>query len=58
MDLPLRTVRKEHLYWKITPLPDSDGRGFDIVVIADDDGEHDGFYIIPEYEYPGLVKVE
>ncbi|XP_065897172.1 peroxisomal sarcosine oxidase-like isoform X2 [Dysidea avara] len=57
LDLPLRTVRKEQLYWKITPLPDNGGRGFDIVVIADDDDEHDGFYVIPEYEYPGLVKV-
>ncbi|XP_065897170.1 peroxisomal sarcosine oxidase-like [Dysidea avara] len=56
LDLPLRTVRKEHLYWKITPLPDNDGRGFEVVIFADDDVS-EGCYITPEFEYPGLVKV-
>jgi len=56
LDLPLRTVRKEHLYWKITPSPDNDGRGFEVVIVADDDVS-EGCYITPEFEYPGLVKV-
>jgi len=58
LDLPLRAIRKEHLYWKITPSPDNEWRGFDMVIIADDNSVYDGFYVIPEYEYPGLVKVQ
>jgi len=56
LNLPLKTVRKEHLYWKITPLLENDGRGIGMVIFADDD-ESEGCYISPEFEYPGLVKV-
>ena len=57
LDLPLRAVRNESLYWKADELPNNGRSNFKIVIVSDGDTDTDGSYIIPEYEYPGLVKV-
>ena len=56
MDLPLRTVRNESLFWEADPLPDNGRRNFNIIIVSDGE-DTDGCYMIPEHEYPGLVKV-
>ena len=57
LDLPLRAVRNECLYWKADELPSNGRSNFKIIIVSDGDTDTDGSYIIPEYEYPGLVKV-
>ena len=57
LDLPLRAVRNESLYWEADELPNNGRSNFKIVIVSDGDKDTDGSYIIPEYEYPGLVKV-
>lgn len=57
LDLPLRTVRNESLYWESDVLPNNAKSDFKIVIVSDGNAETDGTYIIPEYEYPGLIKV-
>lgn len=56
LDLPLRAVRNESLYWKADELPNNGRSNFNIVFVSDG-SDTDGTYVIPEYEYPGLVKV-
>jgi len=58
LDLPLRTVRNESLYWEANELLNNARSNFNIVIISDGSPDTDGCYIIPEYEYPGLVKVK
>ena len=57
VDLPLRTVRNESLYWEADELPNNARSNFKIVIISDGSPDTDGSFIIPEYEYPGLIKV-
>ena len=57
LDLPLRTVRNESLYWEADELPNNGRSNFKIIIISDGSADTDGSYIIPEYEYPGLIKV-
>jgi len=59
LDLPLRTIRIENLYWEADELPNNARSNFNILIINIPDGNEgtDGCYIIPEYEYPGLIKV-
>ncbi|XP_065897175.1 peroxisomal sarcosine oxidase-like isoform X2 [Dysidea avara] len=56
LDLPLRTVRNESLFWEADPLPDNGRRNFNIIIVSDGE-DTDGCYMIPEHEYPGLVKI-
>jgi len=56
LDLPLRTLRNESLFWEADPLPDNGRRNFNLIIVSDGE-DTDGCYIIPEHEYPGLVKV-
>ena len=53
LDLPLRPVRVESLYWETDPVPSNVNNGVCIIGFEEDDG----CYIVPEYEYPGLIKV-
>lgn len=53
LDLPLRPVRVESLYWEIDTLPNNARSSVSLIDIEEDEG----CYIIPEYEYPGLIKV-
>ena len=57
LDLPLRTVRNESLYWKADVLPNNGRSNFKMVIVSDGTADTDGCYVIPEYEYPGLIKV-
>ena len=54
LDLPLRIIRVESLYWEIDKLPNNASSGISVIVPEEDSG----CYIIPEYEYPGLIKVK
>ena len=56
LDLPLRTIRNESLYWKVD-VPNNGRSNFKLIIVCDGTAEADGSYIIPEYEYPGLIKV-
>ena len=53
LELPLRPVRVESLYWEIDAVPGSANSGVCIIGFEEDDG----CYIVPEYEYPGMIKV-
>ena len=53
LDLPLRPLRIENLYWEIDELPNN-SRSSVSIICAEEDND---CYIIPEYEYPGLIKV-
>ena len=53
LDLPLRTIRVESLYWKLDELPNNTNSGISVIIPEEDNG----CYIVPEYEYPGLIKV-
>ena len=55
LDLPLRTVRIESLYWELDEPSNDTSNGVSLVDTEEDD---DGCYIVPEYEYPGLIKVK
>lgn len=57
LDLPLRTVRNESLYWGADVLLNNGRKNFKMIIISDGSADTDGAYIIPEYEYPGLLKV-
>lgn len=49
----MRPVRVESLYWEIDAVPGSANSGVCIIGFEEDDG----CYIVPEYEYPGMIKV-
>lgn len=51
--MPLRPIRIESLYWEIDEMPNIAKSGICIINIEEDEG----CYIVPEYEYPGLIKV-
>ena len=53
LDLPLRIVRVASLYWQIDTVPSNGDNGVCIIGFDEDDG----CYIVPEYEYHGLIKV-
>ena len=57
VNLPLRTVRNESLYWEADEQPNSARSNFKIIIISDGSPDTDGSCIFPEYEYPGLIKV-
>ena len=57
LDLPLRTIRNENLCWKADVVPNNGRSDFKLIIVCDGTAEADGSYIIPEYEYPCLIKV-
>ena len=57
IDLPLTNMRIENLYWKADALPNNGRSNFKITVVSEESKHPDGCYLIPEYEYPGLIKV-
>ena len=58
IDLPFRTIRNETLYWKADELPNNGRSNFMIIIVSEDTVQPYGTYIMPEYEYPGLIKVK
>ena len=58
IDLPFRTIRNETLYWKAHALPNNGRSNFKIIIVSEKSEELYGAYILPEYEYPGLIKVK
>ena len=57
IDLPLTNMRIETLYWKADVLPNNGRSNFMITIVSEDSEQTYGCYIMPEYEYPGLIKV-
>ena len=57
IDLPLTNVRIETAYWKADVLPNNGRSNFKTTVVSEECDELYGCYLIPEYEYPGLIKV-
>ena len=57
LDLPLRTIRNESLYWEADEVPNNGRSNFKLIIVSDGTAETDNSYVIPEYEYPGLIKV-
>ena len=58
IDLPLTNMRIESLYWKADALPNNGRSSFKIIIVSEGSEQPYGCYLIPEYEYPGLVKVK
>ena len=58
IDLPFRTIRNETLYWQADVLPNNGRSNFKIIIVSEKSEELYGTYIMPEYEYPGLIKVK
>ena len=58
IDIPFRTIRNETLYWKADVLPNNGRSNFKMIIVTEESGEPYGTYIMPEYEYPGLIKVK
>ena len=57
IDLPLTNVRIETLYWKADALPNNRRSNFKIIIVSEESEQPYGCYLMPEYEYPGLIKV-
>ena len=57
IDLPLTNVRIETAYWKADALPNNGRSNFKIIIVSEESEQPYGCYLIPEYEYPGLIKV-
>ena len=57
IDIPLTTLRYETVYWKADAVPNNGRSNFMIVIVSEKNDEPYGCYLMPEYEYPGLIKV-
>ena len=57
IDLPLTNLRYETVYWKADALPNNGRSNFKIIIVSETNDEPYGCYLMPEYEYPGLIKV-
>ena len=63
LDLPLKAIRIESLYWEADVLPNNARSSFynatvNICESSEEEEDIDGCYMLPEYEYPGLIKVQ